>query len=153
MNVEAAINRSGIWTAFRPVTRLVPPRLMAAQPAVAAKHLVRFDENDQPVYKMRCYTYQGTPVSPVLARRFDEWLAVDPVDSITALANLADREQIVSRQNTMVERKKAFCVVQGKEHQLYRSLVSVLVRLEAHTNDVVEGVPLRDDDRRHHIAY
>lgn len=145
MKVESAINRSGIWTAFRPVSDRTSA---TSQPVIAAKHLTGFNKAGTPIYKVRCYTYQGVFAAPVLAHRFEDWLSVEPLDAITALANLNDREQIVARQHAMVERKKSLHVRQGREHELYRQLMG---RLEArlHMNDVVEGINLRDDGPRH----
>ena len=88
------------------------------RPFIAAKNLVKFDERtDQPVYETRVYTMQGQPLALALARRREDedWVPIDPVDPITLLSNLADRDAIEARQRRITERKREIGVPEGRE--------------------------------------
>ena len=124
MSLDGIINRSGIWTVFRPVDDL-PNADTSVEPAIAAKHLVKFDERDQPVYITRFYTRNGQLVSGAFARRFTNWYPVEPTDVVTALGNLDDRERIISRQSEMADKKAELNVNQGSEWYLYPKLLNI----------------------------
>jgi hypothetical protein len=95
------------------------------RPFCAVRSLIRFDQlTNKPVYSTNVKTVGGQNVALSLTRSTqpEGWAPIDPMDAITALADLAEDDCLAARQGRIIERKKQFGMYQGREWACQRFL-------------------------------
>jgi hypothetical protein len=114
MELLDALRLSGVYCADREAEG-------PGEPKIAARNLVGFDDDGEPEFVIHSFTKVGSPISPVISRRYDDWRPIDELDVIDALGNLAGPKAITTAWNKIIDKKREIGIPHRNEGRAFKS--------------------------------